>query len=132
VRRRSDPSTTPPPSVRQRAVAPRPGRAPPPRRRAPAPTPPSLRPLHARRRWLQPGPILVSGALFFAAALALDGDEPPLKAAIIAAGPVALYYVLALFVLPSQFSKFAVAYMKTHPELEAQASPRPGGSRDEA
>ena len=41
--------------------------------------------------------------------------------AVIAAGPVALYYVIALIVLPSQFQRFAVNYMRKHPELEAQA-----------
>ncbi len=59
-----------------------------------------------------------------------DNEEPTLKAAVIAAGPVALYYALALMVLPKQFQRFAVSYMRSHPELEAQgASPR--ASRDE-
>jgi hypothetical protein len=47
--------------------------------------------------------------VFFAAALLVDNEEPTLKAAVIAAGPVALYYVLALVVLPSQFQRFAGA-----------------------
>lgn len=67
--------------------------------------------------------------LFFAAALVLDNEEPTLKAAVIAAGPVALYYAICLFVLPSQFSKFAVSYMRKHPELEEQAL-SPQGSQD--
>lgn len=76
---------------------------------------------HRPARWLQPAPILGSGALFFAAALFIDNEEPTLKAAVIAAGPVLLYYVLALVVLPKSFSRFAVQYMKQHPELEAEA-----------
>lgn len=51
----------------------------------------------------------------------IDNEEPTLKAAVIAAGPVLLYYVLALVVLPKSFSRFAVQYMKQHPELEAEA-----------
>jgi hypothetical protein len=50
----------------------------------------------------------------------IDNDDPIPKAAVIAAGPVALYYVIALVVLPSQFQRFAVQYMRKHPELEAQ------------
>ncbi|GBF97455.1 hypothetical protein Rsub_10378 [Raphidocelis subcapitata] len=79
--------------------------------------------------WLQPVPILLSGAAFFAAALLIDNDDPIPKAAVIAAGPVALYYVIALVVLPSQFQRFAVQYMRKHPELEAQAVD-PRGSQD--
>jgi hypothetical protein len=71
------------------------------------PPPPPRRACTPRRRWLQPAPILVSGLIFFAAALLIDNEEPTLKAAVIAAGPVALYYVLALVVLPSQFQRFA-------------------------
>ncbi|KIY94600.1 hypothetical protein MNEG_13363 [Monoraphidium neglectum] len=82
--------------------------------------------------WLQPAPILVSGLLFFAAALLIDSEEPTLKAAVIAAGPVALYYAIALFVLPSQFAKFAVNYMRKHPELEGQAATGARASRDAA
>ena len=65
-------------------------------------------------RWLQPAAILASGAAFFAAALLLSGEEPCIKTTAIAAGPVALYYAVALFALPSQFSKFAVAYLREH------------------
>lgn len=65
-------------------------------------------------------PILVSGLIFFIAALIIDNEEPTLKAAVIAAGPVALYYIIALVVLPSQFERYAVQYMRKHPELDSQ------------
>lgn len=72
--------------------------------------------------WLKPGPVLLAGALFFVAALIFDNEEPTLKAAVIASGPVLLFWAIALFVLPSQFAKFAVSYMRKHPELEEQAA----------
>ena len=78
-------------------------------------------------RWLQPGAILCSGLALFALALALDTEDPTSKAAAMAAGPLALYYIIALKVLPSQFKRFAVGWMSRHPECTS-----PLASSDEA
>lgn len=81
--------------------------------------------------WLQPAPILGSGLLFFVLALVLDNQNPPLKAAVIAGGPLALYYALALVVLPSQFKRVAISYLRRHPELDGAAAAGPRASVDD-
>ena len=44
----------------------------------------------------------------------VNTDESLLKTTLLAAGPVSLVWFICLFVVPSQFKKFAVNYMETH------------------
>ncbi|KAF6254613.1 hypothetical protein COO60DRAFT_1539878 [Scenedesmus sp. NREL 46B-D3] len=72
---------------------------------------------HYQPWWLQPQMVVGSGIAFLVASLILD-DEPTLKTAVLAAGPVALYWGIFLFLLPRSFKKFAVNYIEQHPEVE--------------
>uniref|UniRef100_A0A383WGY0 DUF6737 domain-containing protein n=1 Tax=Tetradesmus obliquus TaxID=3088 RepID=A0A383WGY0_TETOB len=72
---------------------------------------------HYQPWWLQPQMVIGSGIAFLVASLILD-DEPTLKTAVLAAGPVALYWGIFLFLLPRSFKKFAVNYIEQHPEVE--------------
>lgn len=74
---------------------------------------------HYQPWWLQPPTIIGTGIAFLIASLILD-DEPTLKTTILAAGPVALYWGIFLYLLPRNFKSFAVNYMETHPEAEQQ------------
>jgi hypothetical protein len=64
--------------------------------------------------------IIATGVAFVAASLVLDNEELG-KTVLLAAGPVALYWGIFLFVLPRRFKSFAVQYIESHPEAEAAA-----------
>eukprot|EP00775_Hariotina_reticulata_P002380 gene2380-biopygen3939 len=72
---------------------------------------------HYQPWWLQPQVIIAAGVGFLAGALLLV-DEPSVKTVVLAAGPVALFWGIFLFLLPRQFKSFAVDYIETHPEAE--------------
>lgn len=46
---------------------------------------------------------------------------PQAPCCCVAAGPVAVYWFIALFLLPRTFKSFAVEYIETHPEMEETA-----------
>lgn len=75
---------------------------------------------HYQPWWLQPPMVVGTGVAFVLAALVLDNEELG-KTALLAAGPVALYWGIFLLVLPRRFKSFAVEYIETHPESEAAA-----------
>jgi hypothetical protein len=64
--------------------------------------------------------IIATGVAFVVASLVLDNEELS-KTALLAAGPVALYWGIFLFVLPRRFKSFAVEYIESHPEAEEAA-----------
>lgn len=75
---------------------------------------------HYQPWWLQPPLIIATGVAFVIASLVLDNEELS-KTALLATGPVALYWTIFLFVLPRRFKRFAVDYIETHPEAEEAA-----------
>lgn len=75
---------------------------------------------HYQPWWLQPPMIIATGVAFVLASLWLDNEELS-KTALLAAGPVALYWGIFLFVLPRRFKSFAVEYIEAHPEAEEAA-----------
>lgn len=75
---------------------------------------------HYQPWWLQPPLIIATGVAFIAASIVLDNEELS-KTALLAAGPVALYWGIFLFVLPRRFKSFAVTYIEAHPEAEEAA-----------
>ena len=64
--------------------------------------------------------IIATGVAFVLASLVLDNEELS-KTALLAAGPVALYWGIFLLVLPRRFKSFAVEYIEAHPEAEEAA-----------
>ncbi len=64
--------------------------------------------------------IIATGVAFILASLWLDNEELS-KTALLAAGPVMLYWGIFLFVLPRRFKSFAVEYIESHPEAEEAA-----------
>jgi len=64
--------------------------------------------------------IIATGLAFVAASLVLDNEELS-KTALLATGPVAVYWGIFLFVLPRRFKSFAVEYIESHPEAEEAA-----------
>ncbi|KAF8063759.1 hypothetical protein HT031_003616 [Scenedesmus sp. PABB004] len=75
---------------------------------------------HYQPWWLQPPTIVATGLAFLGISLVLD-DEPTAKTAVLAAGPVALYWAIFLLVLPRSFKRFAVDQLVAHPEIDAAA-----------
>ena len=75
---------------------------------------------HYQPWWLQPPMIIATGVAFVVASIVLDNEELS-KTALLATGPVALYWGIFLFVLPRRFKSFAVNYIEAHPEAEEAA-----------
>lgn len=70
---------------------------------------------HYQPWWMQPRMVVGAGVVFMLVALLVD-EKPSLKTLVIAAGPVALFWGILLFLLPQQFQKFAVKWIKEHPQ----------------
>jgi hypothetical protein len=70
---------------------------------------------HYQPWWMQPRMVVAAGVVFMLVALLVD-EKPSMKTLVIAAGPVALFWGILLFLLPQQFQKFAVKWIKEHPQ----------------
>lgn len=65
--------------------------------------------------WCSPAMVVAIGIGFIVSANLME--EPCLRTTVVAAAPVSLIWFIYLYVLPTQFKRFANDYIASHPEV---------------